>query len=131
MSTTKAWICPKCKTMNAGAVARCKCGAKKPPPVKVTQGVIGPKHDPYSRTIYEAIVSGPHLEPWHLRLVCCSLTGTTLEVNGVAQSNIWRGQPDPNHTMEEFERLVGRTLDDINHHAEVISDPFGHPTKFI
>lgn len=127
-TTTKAWICHKCRRMCGAFTVICTCGTHRPVQVAVTDSTVGPKHDPYSRTTYTATITAPDGSvPWHLRLVCCSLSGVSLEINGAMQSNIYRGERDPERTIAEFERLVGRTLDEIAH----MDDPFGHPSQHI
>jgi hypothetical protein len=80
--------------------------------VDIRNSTVGPKHDPYSRTTYSAIV-GHH----HIKLTCCSLAGIALENDGVVQP--FKGQD----AIKEFERLIGCTLDAAEQEAFGGYDP--------
>lgn len=120
-------------SMNLREVLRSPTPARSNVQVQVTHGIIGPRHDPYSRSIYTAQVGAKHL-----RLTCCALTGTALEVNGAVQSKTNYGmgvgrEPNDQQPIEEFERLVGRSLDDIIAEDEQRSseDPMGPIGRYI
>ena len=76
--------------------------------VKIKYSTVGGDEDPYARITYEAQVNHQHVV-----LICCSLCGNSLEVNGVVQSSRWSGDHDADKPVEEFERIVGLTVDQI------------------
>jgi hypothetical protein len=96
--------------------------------VRIEHRMIGPRADPYSRTTYTAQV-GPN----HVRLIVCGLTGHALEINGAVQARWHFGDPKMAPSpVEEFERLVGASLDSIEDSvfSAISSDPMGHPSQY-